>query len=124
MLYRRKEKEGDKKKDDNDSDINKRGRGTGKQGVIVAVEREKVVAKTQDKFTFSELKAFLQENVDFANSTLYTDDFTGYKPFKKIIEHAIINHGKGYILKMNFIQILLSAFGVYPKNQLFKVVTN
>ncbi len=92
-----KKKKGDKKKDEDDNDINKRGRGTDKQGVIGVVEREsgKVVAKTQDKFTFSELKAFLEKNVDFANSTLYTDDFTGYKPFKKIMEHGIINHSRG-----------------------------
>ena len=100
--------------------IYKRGRGTDKQGVIGAVEREsgKVIAKKQDKFTFEELKAFLIQNTDFEKATLYTDDFTGYKPFKKIVSHAVINHSRREnMLKMVFIQILLRAFGGYSKEQ-------
>ncbi len=95
MLYRGKKKKSDKKKDD-DNFTNTRGRGTDKQGVIGAVEREsgKVIAQKQDKFTFEELKAFLMKNTDFQKATLYTDDFTGYKPFKKIVEYAIIKHSK------------------------------
>ena len=62
-------------------------------------ESGKVVAKTQDKFTFSELKAFLEKNVDFANSTLYTDDFRGYNPFKKITRHSSVNHSVGKYVK-------------------------
>jgi len=91
-----KKKKGDKKKDDNDDFTNKRVRGTDKQGVIGAVEREsgKVIAQKQDKFTFEELKAFLMQNTDFKKAILYTDDFTGYKPFKKIVSHAVINHSK------------------------------
>ena len=79
-----------------DDFTNKRGRGTDKQGVIGAVECEsgKVIAQKQDKFTFEELKAFLMQNTDFEKATLYTDDFTGYKPFKKIVSHAVINHSK------------------------------
>jgi transposase-like protein len=91
-----KKKKGDKKKDDDDNFTNKRGRGTDKQGVIGAIDREskKVIAQKQDKFTFAELKAFLIQNADFEKITLYTDDFTGYKPFKKIVSHAVINHSK------------------------------
>ena len=64
--------------------------------VIGAVEREsgKVIARKQDKFTLEELKAFLIQNTDFQKATLYTYDFTGYKPFKKIVSHAVINHSR------------------------------
>ena len=92
-----KKKKGDKKKDDDDNFLNPRGRGTDKQGVIGCVERETgiVKAKMQDKFNFVELKAFLENHIDFSKSTLYTDDFTGYKPFRKITKHETINHSGG-----------------------------
>ena len=92
-----KPKKGDKKKDDDDNFMNPRGRGTKKQGVIGVVSREtgEVQAKTQDKFTFSELKEFLEKRVNFSKATLYTDDFTGYKPFKKIMKHSSVNHSSG-----------------------------
>lgn len=96
-----KKKKGDKKKDDDDNDINLRGRGTDKQGVIGCVEREtgKVFAQKQDKFTFVELKAFLSQHIDFNKAILYTDDFKGYNPFKKIVKHKSINHSKGEYTK-------------------------
>ena len=89
-----KPKKGDKKKDDNDDFINKRGRGTKKQGVIGIVEREsgKVVAKTQNEFTFEQLKNFISSRVDLSKATLYTDDFRAYKRFGKITKHASVNH--------------------------------
>lgn len=89
-----KPKKGDKKKDDDDLP---RGRGTRKQGVIGVVSREtgEVKAQTQNKFNFLELKAFLSQHVDFDKATLYTDDFTGYKPFKKITKHDTVNHSCG-----------------------------
>ena len=98
-----KKKKGNKKKDDDDDFINPRGRGTDKQGVIGVVEREsgKVFAKKQDKFNFLELKAFLESNVDFGKSTLYTDDFKGYSPFKKVMAHAVVNHSRGEYAKGN-----------------------
>jgi transposase-like protein len=89
-----KPKKGDKKKDDDDLP---RGRGTKKQGVIGVVSREsgEVKAQTQDKFTFVEMKAFLEKHVNFEKATLYTDDFTGYKPFKKMTKHSAVNHSYG-----------------------------
>jgi len=89
-----KKKKGDKKKDDDDNNINQRGRGTDKQGVIGAVEREtgKVIAKKQDKFSFSSIKNFLSNVIDFKKTTLYTDDFKSYRPFGKLLKHSIINH--------------------------------
>jgi transposase-like protein len=92
-----KKKKGDKKKDDDDNFLNGRGRGTDKQGVIGVIEREtgKVVAVKQDKFTFIELKAFLSQHIDFDKTTLYTDDFKGYSPFKKITKHSTVNHSCG-----------------------------
>jgi hypothetical protein len=124
-----KKKKGDKKDDDNDSasggviddcipdfDENgekievktsqfKRGRGTDKQGVIGIIEREtgRVVAKKQDKFAFQDLKAFAKKFVDFEKSTLYSDDFTGYKPFRKITTHDSVNHSKGEYVKNGII---------------------
>lgn len=91
-----KKKKGDKKKDDDNNFINPRGRGTNKQAVIGCVERGgKVKAQVQNNFSFTDIKAFLLKHVDFGSSKLYTDDFRGYIPFKKIIEHSIVNHSKG-----------------------------
>ena len=89
-------KKDDKKKDDDDDFINPRGRGTDKQGVIGVVEREsgKVVAKKQDKFDFKSISNFITRYVNFDKATLYTDDFTAYKPFSKIMKKATVNHSK------------------------------
>ena len=62
--------------------------------VRVSLKSGKVIARKQDKFTLEELKAFLIQNTDFQKATLYTYDFTGYKPFKKIVSHAVINHSR------------------------------
>ncbi len=92
-----KKKKGDKKKDDDDNFINPRGRGTKKQGVIGVVERStgKVRAETKDQFKFKDIKAFLEKHLDFGNSSLYTDDYRGYSPFKKIVRHSTVNHSTG-----------------------------
>ena len=38
------------------------------------------------------------KNIDFDNSTLMTDDFKGYIPFKKIVKHETVNHSaKEYV---------------------------
>lgn len=96
-----KKKKGDKKKDEDDHDINKRGRGSDKQGVIGVVNREtgKVKAEKQDKFDFKSISNFITRYVNFDKATLYTDDFTGYKPFSKIMKHASVNHSKGEYVK-------------------------
>ncbi len=92
-----KKKKGDKKKDDDDNFINPRGRATQKQGVIGVVERAtgRVKIQKQDKFKFTDIKAFLEKHLDFGNTHLYTDDFKGYIPFKRLLQHSTVNHSQG-----------------------------
>ncbi len=92
-----KKKKGDKKKDDDDNFINPRGRGTKKQGMIGVIERSsgRVKIQKQDKFKFTDIKAFLEKHLDFGNTHLYTDDFKGYTPFKRLLQHSTVNHSQG-----------------------------
>lgn len=41
----------------------------------------------KDKLKFKDLKKIVRENIDFKASTLMTDEYRGYKPFKHIIDH-------------------------------------
>lgn len=79
----------------------KRGRGTDKIPVVGMVERGgRVKAKVQDKtkLKFKDLRRIVRENVDFATSTLITDEYRGYSPFRKIINHETINHQVAYAI--------------------------
>lgn len=79
----------------------KRGRGTDKTPVVGMVERGgRVRAKVQpkDKLKFKDLKKIVRENIDFKNSTLMTDEYRGYTPFKNIIDHKTINHQVSYAI--------------------------
>ncbi len=77
---------------------NKRDRGTKKECVIGIVERNgSVVAhhrKGDKKLDFNSLKKFILGNIDITSTGLMTDDFLGYKPFSKIINHKTVNHGQ------------------------------
>jgi transposase-like protein len=76
---------------------NKRGRGTKKIAVVGMVERNgKVKAKQQDKdqLKFKDLQKIVKENIDTLKTTLMTDDYRGYTPISKIIDHRIINHSQ------------------------------
>jgi transposase-like protein len=77
----------------------KRGRGTDKTPVVGMAERGgRVKAKVQDrtKLKFKDLRRIVRENVDFARSKLITDEYKGYSPFGKIIDHETINHQVAY----------------------------
>lgn len=79
----------------------KRGRGTDKTPVLGIVERGgRVRAKStkKHKLKFQHLRAMVRENVDFVNSTLMTDEYRGYVPFRRIINHETINHQVAYAL--------------------------
>ena len=73
----------------------KRGRGTNKTAVVGIAERGgKVVATKHERVRFQDLKKTAEKNIDFDNTTLMTDDFRGYIPFKKIVKHETVNHSE------------------------------
>ena len=77
-----------------DAPKNKRGRGTKKQAVVGIIERNgHVHAEKQDALSFKALKKIFDENAK--NAVLITDDYKGYKPFGKTVEHHTVNHSKG-----------------------------
>lgn len=88
------------KDDDNDFQPPKRGRGTDKECVIGMIERGGKV-KTQHhskkdgkKLSFKSLRDILFRNIEPQATTLMTDDFRGYKPFRRVISHYSVNHSK------------------------------
>ena len=117
-----KKKKGDKKKDDDDNFINPRGRATKKQGVIGVVERSsgRVKIQKQDKFKFTDIKAFLEKHLDFGNTHLYTDDFKGYDCFniQRLITH------KANTLEAMFTLTRLKDFGEFLRELLLVLTTN
>ena len=77
-----------------------RGRGTKKTPVIGILERggdvrTKVVKKSD--LTAKKLSALVRQHVDIANSTLLTDEYTGYVGIKKFMEHHTVNHSICYV---------------------------
>ena len=95
-----KPRKGNKRDDDTEGgNKSKRGRGTDKTPVVGMVERGgRVKAKVQakDKLKFQHLRRIVKEHVDFENCRLITDEYRGYVPFKKIINHETINHQVAY----------------------------
>ncbi|MDN3509153.1 MAG: IS1595 family transposase, partial [Candidatus Neptunochlamydia sp.] len=85
-----------KNNSDDEPPKNKRGRGTNKECVIGIIERNgSVVAQHQKgdkKLEFNSLKQFILGKIDIASVTLMTDDFLGYKPFSRLINHKTVNH--------------------------------
>ncbi|MEY4433166.1 MAG: hypothetical protein RLZZ44_1299 [Bacteroidota bacterium] len=91
----RKPRKESKDKDENGNyPKNPRGRGTkNKTPVVGALQRGgKVFAKMQSALKFSDLKKTAKELIDFDNAVLITDDYRGYIPFKKLIQHHTVNH--------------------------------
>jgi len=78
----------------------KRGRGTKKTPVVGMVERKgKVKAEVikNRKLDGKSLNSLVRRNIDIENSTLFTDEFSGYFGIKKIMPHKVIDHTKWYV---------------------------
>ena len=74
----------------------KRGRGTNKTAVLGVVERGGIVAaKVTDSVSGKSILAFIKDHVDSAESVLMTDEFSSYRPVRKTMRHAVINHSSG-----------------------------
>jgi transposase-like protein len=88
-----------RKGDYDDDDKPKRGRGTKKEAVIGAVEREgnvKIQTVSKSMLNAHGLMAFVRKHVH-ANATLMTDEYTAYSKMKDIVKHETINHSYEYV---------------------------
>lgn len=83
---------GGKEKNKHNNKKNKSGRGTiGKTPVMGAVERNgRVTASKANGTTVNEIHEFIESNVN-PDSTLYTDEHSGYQGLKNY-KHEIVNH--------------------------------
>ncbi len=77
-----------------------RGRGTTKTPVVGMLQRggnvyAKVVRKEQ--LRIKSLSTLVRENVDIANTVLFTDEYTGYFGIKQFMAHKTINHQQWYV---------------------------
>ena len=83
-------------KRNDDPDLrSKRGRGTDKTPVVGMVERNgniKASVRRKDQLNFKGLSRLIRENVKIDNTLMITDEYRGYMPLKKFIEHLTINH--------------------------------
>lgn len=90
------------KKDDDGNNLpptNKRGRGTKKEAVVGAVEREgnvKVEQISKMMLNAKGLLAFVRRNMDIAETLLVTDEYKAYNNMNKTIAHYSINHSYEY----------------------------
>lgn len=79
----------------------KRGRGTDKTPVVGMAQRGgKIRAKVmkEKKLTSKVLSALVRSNVDTSTeTTLITDEFTGYNEVIKFMAHATVNHQIRYV---------------------------
>lgn len=90
----------DNKKDKDDDDKGSpRGRGTKKTPVVGMVEREgkvKATSVSKHELKATDLRALILKSIDTQNSTLITDEYTGYSNVSNIIRHETINHSYEY----------------------------
>ncbi len=78
--------------------FHKRGRGTSKKPVVGMIEREgKIRARPVKNVKGKTLKSLVRENVDIAQSTIITDEFTGYARFSTFIKHKTVDHRVWYV---------------------------
>ena len=78
----------------------KRGRGTKNIPVVGIVERGgDVVAEVMKNTSYEHLRKMVKKYVDTNDSVLLTDEYRGYSPMDKIIEHVKIDHQKYYSYK-------------------------
>jgi len=81
-------------------DKSPRGRGTKKTPVVGMIERGgKVRAKVMKKegLTIKKLTSLVRRNIDISNSTLITDEFSGYFGIKYIMPHKTVDHSVWYV---------------------------
>ena len=77
---------------------NKRGRGTKKTPVVGMVERGgKIKARPVKNVKGKTLRSLVRENVDTKNSTIITDEFSGYSRFHTIVRHKTVEHRVWYV---------------------------
>ena len=84
---------------DNDDTPNKRGRGTKKEAVLGAVERDgnvKISAVSKSMLSGKNLMDFVRKNIDVLETILVTDEYIGYNKMKDIVAHETINHSYEY----------------------------
>ena len=84
---------------DNDDTPTKRGRGTKKEAVLGAVERDgnvKISAVSKSMLSGKNLMDFVRKNIDVLETILVTDEYTGYNKMKDIVAHETINHSYEY----------------------------
>ena len=76
----------------------KPGRGTTKTPVLGAIERGgKVVAAMSEDVSGKAIVGFLKRAVIPAGSLLISDQYTGYAPVQKMMNHVTINHSEAYV---------------------------
>jgi transposase-like protein len=109
-----------KNKTDDDDFHNPRGRGTKKECVVGMIERDgKVKTTVQKRLRFTDLKKIVDTNIDVLKSTLLTDDFKGYKPFKKVMPHYSVNHSKGEYSRNGINTNSIESFWAIVKRGMF-----
>lgn len=78
----------------------KRGRGTEKTPVVGMIERDgKIRTKviTDRDLTSKAMDKLIEENIDIAMSTLFTDEYTGYNGVIRFMSHEIVNHQEKFV---------------------------
>jgi len=86
------------RKDDNDP--KPRGRATSKTPIVGAVERGgRVKAKVADKseMTGADMEAIARAMIQMRDSTLTTDEYSGYNAFNNFVAHRRVNHSTAYV---------------------------
>lgn len=91
-----------KKDDNNDDDLpkNKRGRGTKKEPVVGAIERQgnvKIQQVGKNTLNTKGLQNFVRKNMDTSEIILITDEYAGYNNMNKVVPHLTVNHRTEYV---------------------------
>jgi len=77
---------------------NKRGRGTKKIPIVGMAQRDgSVKAKAVRNLKGITFRSLIRENIDTPNTTIITDEFTGYSRLSTYINHQIVNHKIWYV---------------------------
>lgn len=97
---------------------NKRGRGTKKQMVVGAVERNgSVVAMPYDTFKQKDARNLILENIDIANSHVYTDEYKVYNRVNLLAKRSQVNHGAKQYVNGNIHTNSIEGFWAIVKRQ-------